>query len=315
MELKVAVIGCGSRGRGHVKTLAQFPDVDLVAVCDPIEESRQNVIDEHQISKGYSDLATMLDSETLDAVWVAPPAHLNMEVALPCLEHGVNTLMEKPPGLSTEQAQQLREVAKKTGAKAMVGWNRRFNGFITEAREQVEACGKVIQVVGEFHKNIHQLVDSGKFSSSICDLMLLESPIHAIDTVRAIAGGEVTEVHSVVRRTISDYRDMHGATIVFDNDCLVHLIANYTAGRRLERYEIHGHNISAYLEGVSEGKICRDGQIVELTGPEEDSTWLQNRYFIDRIKANLPIELPAANLDEAVKTMDLAMQILAGTRD
>ena len=75
MELKVAVIGCGGRGRGHVKTLAQFPDVDLVAVCDPIEESRQNVINEHQISKGFSDLATMLDSETLDAVWVAPPEY------------------------------------------------------------------------------------------------------------------------------------------------------------------------------------------------------------------------------------------------
>ncbi len=314
MSLKVAVVGCGSRGRGHIRILTEFSDVELVAVCDPVSTSLEKVVEEYSTTSGYDNLKTMLDQEHLDAVWVTPPAHLNHLLAQPCLERGIHTLIEKPPGLNLEQAQQLLETASKTGAKAMVGWNRRFNGFISEARKKVADSGTIVQVVGEFHKNVKQLISTGKFSTSIYDVMLLESPIHAIDTVRFLAGGCVAEVHSVVRRATSDYRDVHGATIVFDNDCLVHLISNYTAGSRLERYEIHGDGISAYLQGVSEGKICQNGNTIDLPVPENDSTWLQNRYFLDQIKADLPIELPAANLEEGIKTMDLATQILAGTR-
>ena len=315
MSLKVAVIGCGSRGRGHIRILTEFPDVELVAVCDPVDTSLQKIIDEYSNITGYDNLETMLDQVCPDAVWVAPPAHLNHLLAQPCLERGIHTLMEKPPGLNLEQAQQLLEIANKTKAKTMVGWNRRFNGFISEARNRIAKNGPIVQVVGEFHKNVKQLISTGKFSDSIYDVMLLESPIHAIDTVRFLAGGEVVEVHSVVKRATSDYRDVHGATIVFDSNCFVHLISNYTAGSRLERYEIHGDGISAYLQGVSEGKICQNEKAIDLPVPEKDSTWLQNRYFVDQVQSDSPIELPAANLQEGVKTMDLAIQILDGTRE
>ena len=40
-----------------------------------------------------------------------------------------------------------------------------------------------------------------------------------------------------------------------------------------------------------------------------------DRYFIDRVKDGRPISAPAADLDEAVKTMELAEAILAGLRE
>ena len=158
MSLKVAVVGCGSRGRGHIRILTEFSDVELVAVCDPVSTSLEKVVEEYSTTSGYDNLKTMLDQEHLDAVWVTPPAHLNHLLAQPCLERGIHTLIEKPPGLNLEQAQQLLETASKTGAKAMVGWNRRFNGFISEARKKVADSGTIVQVVGEFHKNVKQLV-------------------------------------------------------------------------------------------------------------------------------------------------------------
>ncbi len=33
-KLRVAVLGCGGRGRGHIGILKGFEDVELVAVCD-----------------------------------------------------------------------------------------------------------------------------------------------------------------------------------------------------------------------------------------------------------------------------------------
>ena len=47
-RLRVAVIGCGGRGRGHMKILSEFDDTDLVAVCDPVETARDNAADMFQ---------------------------------------------------------------------------------------------------------------------------------------------------------------------------------------------------------------------------------------------------------------------------
>ena len=313
-NLRSAVIGCGGRGRGHMKILSEFEDTDLIAVCDLVESARNSAGDTFNVSKRYDTIEALLDNETLDAVFVATPAHLNAEAAAPCLERGVNTLLEKPPGMSVEETINLRDTAKKTGAKGMVGWNRRFHPIIVEATRQVKARGSVTQLVGEFHKSITRLAQSRRFPEHLMDNMFLETPIHALDTIRAIAESDVQQVHSVVQRTISDYKDVHAALILFENGCVAQLIANYTTDARLERYEIHGRNISAYLEGVSHGTIFCDGTQHKLTEPGSGGSVEENRFFLDCVKSDTPVSLPAANLDEAVKTMQLAEDILSGIK-
>jgi len=311
-NLRVAVIGCGGRGRGHMQILSQFDDTELVAVCDPVEAARNNAADAFNVSNRYDNIEALLDSETLDAIFVATPAHLNGEAALPCFERGVHTLLEKPPGMSVSETAALQSAAEQTGAKGMVGWNRRFHPIIVEAKRQVTARGPVTQIVGEFHKSITRL--TGRFPEHLMDNMFLETPIHALDAIRAIAEADVQEVYSVVQRTISDYKDVHAALILFDNGCVAQHIANYTTDARLERYEIHGRDISAYLEGVSHGTVFSDGTQHKLTEAGTGGTVEQNRYFLDCVKSDTPVALPAANLDEAVKTMQLAEDILNGLR-
>lgn len=311
-KLRVAVIGCGGRGRGHMKILSEFDDTDLVAVCDLVEAARNSAAEMFNVPNRYESIKALLDGETLDAIFVATPAHLNGEAALPCFERGVHTLLEKPPGMSVSETVALRNAAAQTGAKGMVGWNRRFHPIIVEAKRQVTARGPVTQIVGEFHKSITRL--TGRFPEHLMDNMFLETPIHALDTIRAVAEADVQEVHSVVQRAISNYKDVHAALILFDNGCVAQHIANYTTDARLERYEIHGRDISAYLEGVSHGTVFCDGTQHKLTEAGTGGTVEQNRYFLDCIKSDTPVSLPAANLDEAVKTMQLAEDILNGLR-
>ena len=312
-KLQVAVIGCGGRGRGHMKILSEFDDTDLVAVCDPVEGARNNAAEMFNVPNRYESIEALLDGATLDAIFVATPAHLNGEAALPCFERGVHTLLEKPPGMSVAETVALQSAAERTGAKGMVGWNRRFHPIIVEAKRQVTARGPVTQIVGEFHKSITRL--TGRFPEHLMDNMFLETPIHALDTIRAIAEADVQEVHSVVQRAISDYKDVHAALILFDNGCVAQHIANYTTDARLERYEIHGRDISAYLEGVSQGTVFCDGTQHKLTEAGTGGTVEQNRYFLDCVKSDTPVSFPAANLDEAVKTMQLAEAILSGLRE
>jgi len=313
-SVKVGLVGCGNRGRGHLRVLKEFEDVDLVGVCDLDAKLRGEVCEELGIEGQYGDLVHMLETAGLDAVFVTTPPHLNARLALPCLEAGIDTFIEKPPGLSVEETEGLKAAADRTGAKAMVGWNRRFHPIILSARDTVQDQGPITQLVGEFHKSITDHEKNPKMAEAIMDCLLLETPIHAIDTIRFLANSEVAEVHSIVRRSMSNYRDVHAALIGFENGAVAQVSHNYTTSARLERYEIHGHEISAYMEGVSSGHMFFEGEKREIAGSSSDSTVDQNRFFIDCVKEDRSIELPAANLDEAIKTMKLCEAIMAGTK-
>lgn len=313
-NIQVGLIGCGGRGRGHVRALYALADVELVAICDPVAANREQVGNEWGIERRYATIEAMLDAEELAAAIVATPAHLNAEAALPCLERGIDTLLEKPPGMSLDQTRALKEAAESSGARGMVGWNRRFDPLILQVRAEIAARGPIYQLVGEFHKSMSRFVAAGRFPAIVMDNMLLESPIHAIDLVRHLGDAPVAEVHSFVRRA-SAYKDIHAALVVFENDCVAQISANYTTDARLERYEIHGRDISAYVEGISTGELVCDGERKCLQKAGTDSTLAQAAHFFDSIKTDGPIGPPAADLDEAIATMELATAILAGLRD
>lgn len=314
-KVRIAATGTGPKGRQHIEILAAFDDVDLVAVCDPATEARDSVADEFGIPGRHATVEELLDAEDIDAIIVAPPAHLNGIVALPCLERGVHTLLEKPPGLSVEETKKLRDAAAKSGAITMVGWNRRFDSMIAEARRMIEERGPIVQLVGEFHKSMTVWESSGRHPDHLLDKMLLETSIHSIDLMRALAGSEVAEVHAVSRRVFHKHRDVHAALVEFENGCVAQIVANYTTDARLERYEIHGKDISAYLEGIKEGYVVVDGERVELDNTGDGGSIAEDRLFIDCVKEGRPVPLPGANLDEAVKTMELCEAILAGIRE
>lgn len=307
-ELKVGVVGCGGRGRRHVQHLAGLEGVRLEAVCDPAEALRGAAAAEFGIAHQYGGPAKMLAAGRLDAVVVSVPPELNFSVALECLEAGVDTLVEKPPGLRVAETRRLQAAAERSGARCMVGFNRRFNPLIVEARRRVAERGPLVTLVGEFHKNLEQIEAQGKFADVVLDRFLYETPIHALDCLRALAGAPVRDVHAVSRSAASRRRDAYGALIEFENGCVAHLIANVTSGARLERYELHSAGVSAYLEGVDRGHVVQDGEVTPLTNGG-DSTLEQDRFFVACVRHGRPIAAPACDLAEAAATMDLARRI------
>ena len=140
-KTRVGIIGCGNRGRYHIRILKEFEDVEIVATCDPVSEGRRSTAEEFGIEQQYDSADEMLDAAELDAVFVTPPAHLNAVVALPSLERGVHAMIEKPPGLTIEETQGLKDAADRTGAKVVVGPRGEGGGLPTRGRHDPQVQG------------------------------------------------------------------------------------------------------------------------------------------------------------------------------
>ena len=317
MTLRIGVAGYGRRGRGHIRAVDEIESARLSAVSDPVKVARESAQAEHGDISTHENVTEMIDSGDVDAVIVTAPAHLNGVVAIEAIEMGIPVLVEKPPALSVAELSRMQDAAVRSGSKVMVAFNRRFNPLIRAAVEVIRKAGPLRQIVAEFHKDIHEFTDDPRYSPTIFDLMLLESPIHSADILTHFADSPVGDVHAIVKRTATSYRDVHAALIEFENDVVCQFTAAYTAGGRLERYELHGDFVSVYLEGVQKGWVLRNGERTELSpSPEaEIDTVAQARHFVASALKGANYPSPAATLETSVATLRLCENILNSVED
>lgn len=312
MSLKVGLAGYGRRGRGHIRAINELETARITSISDPVEDARKAALDEIEHVSVYATVSEMVDSGDVDAVIVTAPAHMNNVVAMGAVERGMPVLIEKPPALSLEGVIELREATERSGSKVMVAFNRRFNPLIRTAMDVIRESGQLRQIVAEFHKDIHDFTDDPRYSPTIFDLMLLESPIHSVDIVTHMAGAAVSSTNAIVKRTVSRYRDVHAALIEFENEVVCQFTAAYTAGGRLERYELHGDYVSVYLEGVNQGWVLRGGERSDLEVPEkyENDGVAQARCFVESVESGSDYPEPAATLDTSIATLQVCEDIL-----
>lgn len=133
--MKVAVIGTGSMGRNHSRVLSEMGV--LGAVCDTdLQRARQ--VSSHYNCPWYIDYREMIAREELQAVVVAAPTSYHRDIALECLNKGLNVLVEKPVGRNVEEAREIIG-AKKKDKILMVGHVERFNPVVHLAKEHINS--------------------------------------------------------------------------------------------------------------------------------------------------------------------------------
>jgi predicted dehydrogenase len=116
--VRIGIVGCGSVMSGPYMSLIELMQCRgqavVVAACD-VEESRRDFV--HQ-KFGISNFATnyqdVVNSDDVDLVMVLTAMQAHAEISLAALEAGKHVLVEKPMGVTLEQAAELVEVAKRS---------------------------------------------------------------------------------------------------------------------------------------------------------------------------------------------------------
>ena len=314
-KVRVALIGAGAMANSvHYPSLAEFEDVELVGLCDLVEEKLNATAERFGIERRYKDYRAMVEDTAPDAVYVLMPPHHLFDIVVWLLKQGLHVFIEKPPGVTREQIRQMAHWAEENGCLTMVGFNRRFIPLLRYCRDKVRQEGGYIhQCVATFYKD-HR--SGGPYYDGAVDILTCDA-IHAVDALRFMAGVEVKRVASSVRSLGRHFDTSFNAIVEFENGCIGVLLANWMVGGRVHTFEMHGFGISAFCDPDSGAVIHKDNQlrVEELTtqqaaGSDERHKfygfWGENRHFIDCIKAN---QEPETCFTDAVKTMELVEAI------
>src|SRR5829696_8029058 len=111
-KLRIGVIGVGHLGQHHARLLAGLDNVQLAGIVD-INGSRAREVAERHGTPVFENVADLMGH--VDAVTIATPTVTHVEIAMPFVEAGVATLIEKPLAAGLIEADRLLEAADRRG--------------------------------------------------------------------------------------------------------------------------------------------------------------------------------------------------------
>lgn len=117
--IRFGVIGTNWITDRFIEAAAEAEGFELSAVYSRTLEKGQAFAEKHDIPHLFTDLTAMLDSGTVDAVYIASPNSLHAEQAVTCMNHGKHVLCEKPAASNTRELKAVIAAAEANGVVFM----------------------------------------------------------------------------------------------------------------------------------------------------------------------------------------------------
>ena len=194
----------------------------------------------------------------------------------------------------------------------MVGFNRRYYSIFRQGLDAIKQHGPLLGVSIEGHERMW-LKRDGKWSEDILKDWMIVNGVHTIDLLRYF-GGEPEHIDFRTRR----YREHRGDQFVVIMDFSSGALGQYSAFW----YSPGGWSVTLFGDGVTvhfkplEKGVWIDTQFVshELLPDEIDTTHKPGFYRQMEAFRNLVVtgkkEWPLQDLEDSIKTMQIAEQIL-----
>ncbi len=267
--MKYALIGCGRIAINHVKAVINN-QLNFIAVCDLIPGHMESLLNKYELQdhteiKCYTDYKKMIEDNELDLVGIATESGIHAEIALYCIDHGINVIIEKPMAMSMKDAEEIIKRSEEKNVKVSACHQNRFNIAVQEMRKAVEAgrFGKLSH--GSIHVRWNRNKDyymqapwRGTWAQDGGALM--NQCIHGIDLLRWMMGDEVDEVYGVTRQQFHHYleaEDIGMAVVKFKNGAVATIegTTNVYPQNLEETLYLFGENGTVKLGGKSTNNI------------------------------------------------------------
>lgn len=140
--INCAVVGYGpsfNMGKFHADIISKTNGLKLVAVAD-IDESRLEVAKKDFPGiLTYKNIDDLLKNENIDLVTIVTPHNTHAPLAIKALNSGKHVIVEKPMCITTKEADEMIEAAKRNKVMLTVFHNRRLDGDFLTLKEIVES--------------------------------------------------------------------------------------------------------------------------------------------------------------------------------
>lgn len=158
-DIRVAVVGVGGQGGGHMRYFHGCEGARLVAICDADRNHVENRAKAFEDKEGYklktyTDVRKLLEDKEIDAITSATPNHWHALVTIWACQAGKDVYIEKPACHNIWEGRKMVEAARKYDRIVQIGTQKRSSEAHPAAFEWIREghIGKIKWVRGFCYK-------------------------------------------------------------------------------------------------------------------------------------------------------------------
>ena len=198
-----------------------------------MEERMETLLAKHGLEKDtsirrYTDYREMIEAEQPTLAAIATESGIHAEIALYCIAHGVNVIIEKPMAMSMADADAIVEAAQAHHVKVCACHQNRFNPAVQATRKALEEgrFGKLSH--GSIHVRWNRnkgYYDQAPWRGTWAQDggCMMNQCIHGVDLLRWMMGDDVVEVYAQTAQQFHHYlecEDVGMAVVKFANGAI-----------------------------------------------------------------------------------------------
>ena len=246
--IEVGLIGCGWIAEiAHVPALAASASARLAAVCEP-SPSRRDWVESQLDGVRLLPLDELLRDPGINAVIVAVPSALHVEVASAAFDAGKHVYLEKPLALEAEEGLRVVGAWQRSGKVGMVGFNFRHSRVAHLAGEALRAgeLGELRAMQGAFLWAAER-IEGWRASPEAGGGVLSDLASHHIDLAQALSGCRVTRVRCSTQ-SVQTGEDSASLDLTLESGAKVQLLTSFVTGVQVNRVELFGSTGSLLVD-------------------------------------------------------------------
>ncbi|MDA8356335.1 MAG: Gfo/Idh/MocA family oxidoreductase [Actinomycetota bacterium] len=347
--IRYGIIGTGMMGLEHFRNLGAVDGVEVTAMADPDEGSRQSARSTAEMAgrpvpEMFSDHRELLASGLCDAVVVASPNMTHAAVLLDVLAAGIHVLVEKPLCTTVADCEKVVAAAEDFGGVAWVGLEYRYippvAALIDRVRDGVVGDLRMMAIREHRYPFLPKVGNWNRFNRNTggtlvekcCHFFDLMNLVIGRDPVRVMASG-AQDVNHLDERYTGEMPDIiDNAMVIVEYEgsarASLDLCMFAEASRNQEELSVVGDlgKVEAFVPSgiVRTGQRARGPWGVTEEVPTDDriqhegfhhgSSYLEHLDFLSAIRSGTPAQVSLADGLLSVAVGAAAQQSIAEHR-
>ena len=258
MKVAWGVIGCGGiADRRTLPGMMLAENAELAAVMDTNKKAAQTCKEKYGARYAFDKAEDLLFLDEIQAVYIASPVFCHKEQGLLGAKAKKHIVLEKPVGLSVEEAKEIAAICEAEGVKLGVAFMMRFHSYHQKMQEIIQAgtLGEIVSARAKFTCWYPEMENCWRQDKTLSGGgAMLDMAIHSIDLIRYITGLEIKESTGFIGNQVFRYHAEDAGVGVYKMEngalCVVESAFNIPDEVSVSRLEFFGTKGSMIAEGT-----------------------------------------------------------------
>lgn len=276
--LKCGIIGCGVIAPTHIEGYQALPDVEVVHLCDLIQERADKLGEKYHVAKRSTDYHVLLADPTVDMVSVCTDHASHARIVIDALNAGKHVICEKALGRTIEDLDAMTATARKHPELVSAGiFQHRFEPSNINLKSLVDEgkFGKILLVNLVFScLRTNEYYQKDAWRGTIAGEgggILINQAIHHLDQLRFLFGDirrVAAKCANLTHQGVIEVEDTAVFAVEFENGLLATVSATNSAAAEWRSFlSVVGSSI--LLEYANERPVHVEGPDKELVARVE----------------------------------------------